>query len=46
MKVVLDDDGKTDYTIKFKEIVSLSQLQRLVPYIDDYIEDVIEGNPY
>ena len=46
MKNVLDDDGHAEYTIKFKEIVSLSQLQRLVPYIDDYIEDVIEGNPY
>lgn len=46
MKVVLDDDGNTDYTIKFKEIVSISQLKKLIPHIEEYIEDVIEGSPY
>ena len=26
MKVVLNDDGDTEYSLKFKEIISLSQL--------------------
>ena len=45
MKCILDDEGRVDYTVKFKEIVSVDVLRRLLPYLDQYIEDVIEGNP-
>jgi hypothetical protein len=44
--VVLDDDGGIDYTIKFKEIVSVETLRKLLPFIDQYIDEVIEGVPY
>jgi hypothetical protein len=46
MKVILDDDGSVDYTVKFKEIVSVETLRRLLPFIDQYIDEVIEGVPY
>ena len=46
MKVILDDDGGIDYTIKFKEIVSVEMLRKLLPFIDQYIDEVIEGVPY
>ncbi len=43
MKVVLNDDGDTEYSLKFKEIISLSQLKSLVMYLDGYVTEVIEG---
>ena len=46
MKIVLNDDGTTDYTIKFKEIISLSQLHKLIPFIEQYVEEVVEGSPF
>ena len=42
MKVVLDDDGNTEYSLKFKEMISLSQLKTLVTYLDTYVAEVIE----
>ena len=42
MKVVLNDDGDTEYSLKFKEIVTLSQLKTLVTYLDTYVAEVIE----
>ena len=42
MKVVLNDDGDTEYSLKFKEIISLSQLKTLVTYLDTYVAEVIE----
>ena len=42
MKVVLNDDGDTEYSLKFKEMVSLSQLKALVAYLDTYVAEVIE----
>jgi hypothetical protein len=42
MKVVLNDEGQTEYTLKFKEIISLSQLKSVVAYIDQYVAEVIE----
>ena len=46
MKVVLNDDGDTEYSLKFKEIISLSQLRNLVTYLDSYVTEVIEGRPF
>ena len=43
MKVVLDDDGATDYSIKFKEILTIGQVKKLIPYVEEYIQDVIEA---
>ena len=42
MKVVLDDDGDTEYSIKFKEMLSLSQLKTLAIYLDTYVTEMIE----
>ena len=41
-KVVLNDDGDTEYSLKFKEMVTLSQLKALVTYLDTYVAEVIE----
>ena len=46
MKVVIDDDGNPDYTVKFKEILSLSQIRQLLPFLEQYVEEVIEGGRY
>ena len=46
MKVVLDDDGHTEYSLKFKEMVSLSQLKALTAYLDTYVDEVIEARPF
>ena len=46
MKVVLNDEGDTEYTLKFKEIVSLSQLKALTTYLDSYVDEVIEARPF
>ena len=42
MKVVLDDNGNTEYSLKFKEMISLSQLKTLTTYLDTYVEEIIE----
>ena len=42
MKVVLNDDGDREYSLKFKEIISLSQLKILITYLDTYVADIIE----
>ena len=42
MKVVLNDDGDTEYSLKFKEMISISQLKTLVTYLDTYVAEVIE----
>lgn len=46
MKVVIDDDGNPDYTVKFKEILSLSQIRQLLPFLEQYVEEVIEEGRY
>tara|TARA_R110001583_G_scaffold6961_3_gene34815 strand:+ start:1006 stop:1251 length:246 start_codon:yes stop_codon:yes gene_type:complete len=46
MKVVLNDDGDTEYSIKFKEMLSLSQLKTLTVYLDTYVDEVIEARPF
>ena len=46
MKVVLDDDGNTEYSLKFKEMISLSQLKTLTTYLDTYVDNVIEARPF
>tara|TARA_R100000808_G_C2119897_1_gene131442 strand:+ start:373 stop:618 length:246 start_codon:yes stop_codon:yes gene_type:complete len=46
MKVIINDDGLTDYSIKFKEIISLNQMRQLTTYLDQYIEEVIEGSAF
>ena len=46
MKVVLDDDGNTEYSLKFKEMISLSQLKALTAYLDTYVDEVIEARPF
>ena len=46
MKVVLDDDGKTEYSLKFKEMISLSQLKALITYLDSYVDEVIEAGHF
>jgi hypothetical protein len=46
MKVAIDDDGDISYTLKFKEIVEVETLRRLLPFLDQYIDEVIEGTPY
>tara|TARA_B100001113_G_C20535856_1_gene373761 strand:+ start:207 stop:446 length:240 start_codon:yes stop_codon:yes gene_type:complete len=42
MKVVLNNDGDTEYSLKFKEMVTLSQLKTLITYLDTYVAEVIE----
>ena len=42
MKIVLNDDGDTEYSLKFKEMISLSQLKALTMYIEQYVDEVIE----
>ncbi len=42
MKVVLNDDGDTEYSLKFKEMLSLSQLKALTIYLDAYVTEMIE----
>ena len=46
MKVVLDDDGNTEYSLKFKEMISLSQIKVLTAYLDTYVNEVIEARPF
>ena len=42
MKVVLNDNGDTEYSLKFKEMITLSQLKTLTVYLDTYVQEVIE----
>jgi|TARA_R110000796_G_scaffold249259_1_gene376844 hypothetical protein len=42
MKIVINDDGDTEYSLKFKEMISLSQLKTLTMYIEQYVDEVIE----
>ena len=46
MKVVLNDEGDTEYSLKFKEMISLSQLKTLTTYLDSYVDEVIEARPF
>jgi hypothetical protein len=46
MKVVLDDDGNTEYSLKFKEMISLSHLKVLTAYLDTYVDEVIEAGHF
>ena len=46
MKVVLNDEGDTEYSLKFKEMISLSQLKALTTYLDSYVDEVIEARPF
>jgi len=32
--------------LKFKEMVSLSQLKTLTAYLDSYVDEVIEARPF
>ena len=46
MKIILNDDSEKEYSLKFKEILSLSQLKNLITYLEQYVEEVIEGHPF
>ena len=46
MKVVLDDNGNTEYSLKFKEMISLSHLKTLTAYLDSYVDEVIEAGHF